>query len=345
MNILVTGAAGFIGNEVCHALLCAGETVFGIDNLNDYYDVSLKEARLARLERNPRFQFEKLDVSDYPALKKFYQEAAPDFVIHLAAQAGVRYSVENPHVYIESNIQGLLNILECARALPPEHFLFASSSSVYGARDASKPFSAHDCVDHPISLYAATKRSGELIAHSYSHLFNLPITCLRFFTVYGPWGRPDMALFKFTAKIIQGEAIDVYNHGKHLRDFTYIDDIVKGILLVLRGKPPVAQVSVEPSPAQSASPFKIYNIGRGQSVELGHFISALEKSIGKKAKCNYIEAQSGDVDATWADITDLKRDFGYEPRISVDEGVDRFVKWYREYYRVPVAELAAELLQ
>ncbi|MDR3606300.1 MAG: SDR family NAD(P)-dependent oxidoreductase [Oligoflexia bacterium] len=331
MRILVTGAAGFIGNEVSRILLEAGETVYGLDNLNDYYEVSLKEARLARLKDHSRFHFAKMDIADHSALKKVYDEAAPDIVVHLAAQAGVRYSVENPHVYVEANVAGLLNLLECARARRTPHFLFASSSSVYGARDASKPFSVDDPVDHPISLYAATKRSGELMAHSYSHLFGLPITCLRFFTVYGPWGRPDMALFKFTSKILRDEPIEVYNHGKHKRDFTFIDDIVSGILLVLRGKAPSPNAAPR-GPAQSTAPFRIYNIGRGQPVELMRFIEALEKSIGKKADCRYIEAQSGDVDATWADVSDLHRDFGYAPQVSVEEGVDRFVRWYREYY-------------
>jgi UDP-glucuronate 4-epimerase len=336
MKILVTGAAGFIGNELSRALLEAGETVYGLDNLNDYYDVSLKEARLRRVSDHPRFHFEKIDVSDYTALRVFYAKAQPDVVVHLAAQAGVRYSVENPHVYIQANVAGLLNVLECARAFPPRHLLFASSSSVYGARDASKPFSVHDPVDHPISLYAATKRSGELIAHSYSHLFSLPTTCLRFFTVYGPWGRPDMALFKFTSKIIQGEPIEVYNHGKHQRDFTYIGDIVNGILSVLRGAAPVAlDRSPRPSPALSSAPFRVYNIGRGQPVELGRFISALEKSIGKKAQCIYVDAQSGDVDATWADVSEFSADFDYRPRVSVEEGVRNFVEWYRQYYRAP----------
>jgi UDP-glucuronate 4-epimerase len=340
VKIFVTGVAGFIGNEVAKSLLEAGETVFGVDNLNDYYDLRLKEARLKRLEGHPGFRFARLDIADSAALSKFYEEGRPDAVVHLAAQAGVRYSVENPHAYVDANVTGLLNLLECARrqsSWSPPHFLFASSSSVYGLRDASSPFTVHEGADHPISFYAATKRAGELMAHSYSHLFDIPVTCLRFFTVYGPWGRPDMALFKFTSKILRDEPIDVYNHGRHKRDFTFIDDIVNGILLALRAPAPRRQESHpdlpgDLSPARSASPFRIYNIGRGQPVELRAFIEALEKSTGQRARCNFIEAQDGDVDATWADVSDLEREFGYNPQVSVEEGVDRFVRWYREYY-------------
>jgi UDP-glucuronate 4-epimerase len=334
MRILVTGAAGFIANEVSKKLLEQGETVYGLDNLNDYYDVSLKEARLKRLSEFKQFHFKKMDLADERALKDFFKESRPEIVVHLGAQAGVRYSLEKPHAYIASNITGLLNVLECCRSAPPRHLLFASSSSVYGLNQVTHPLSPHEAADHPISLYAATKRSGELMAHSYSHLFQLPITCLRFFTVYGPWGRPDMALFKFTQKILNDEVIEVYNHGKHKRDFTYIDDIVKGVLLVLQGSPPKKSELTKLDPSISPNPFRTYNIANGRTVELRHYIEVLEKCLGKKAHQKFIEAQGGDVDATWADVSDLKKDFGYSADTSVETGIAQFVRWYRDYYRV-----------
>jgi UDP-glucuronate 4-epimerase len=334
MKVLVTGAAGFIGNEVSKRLLERGDTVYGLDNLNDYYDVNLKQARLERLSKHKNFYFEKIDISDRGELGAFFSKASPDKVVHLAAQAGVRYSLENPHAYLQANVTGLLNVLESCRNKSPDHLIFASSSSVYGLNPATKPFSTHEGVDHPVSLYAATKRSGELMAHSYSQLFSLPITCLRFFTVYGPWGRPDMALFKFTDKILKGQPIEVYNHGNHRRDFTFIDDIVKGITLVLDGKRPEKSASKILDPSNSSAPFRVYNIGNGKSVELRHYIEVLEKNLGMKAIQNFVEAQGGDVDATWADVTDLKKDFGYSAETSVEVGIEKFVRWYRDYYRI-----------
>jgi UDP-glucuronate 4-epimerase len=334
MKVLVTGAAGFIGNEVSKRLLERGDIVYGLDNLNDYYDVSLKQARLNRLAKFPNFHFEKIDISDQAKLHAFFSQAAPDKIVHLAAQAGVRYSLENPHAYLQANVTGLLNILECCRNKSSEHLIFASSSSVYGLNEATKPFSPHEGADHPVSFYAATKRSGELMAHSYSQVFSLPVTCLRFFTVYGPWGRPDMALFKFAERILKDQPIEVYNHGKHRRDFTFIDDIVQGITLVLDGKAPEKSSGKVLDPSNSSAPFRTYNIGNGKSVELKHYIEVLEKSLGKKAIQKYVEAQSGDVDATWADVSDLKRDFGYSAVTSVEAGIDQFVRWYREYYRI-----------
>jgi UDP-glucuronate 4-epimerase len=334
MKLLVTGAAGFIGNEVSKRLLERGDTVYGLDNLNDYYDVSLKQARLERLTSHKNFHFEKIDISDQEKLGNFFSKACPDKVIHLAAQAGVRYSLENPHAYLQANVTGLLNILESCRNKSPEHLIFASSSSVYGLNEATKPFSTREGADHPVSLYAATKRSGELMAHSYSHLFSLPITCLRFFTVYGPWGRPDMALFKFTDKILKGLPIDVYNHGKHRRDFTFIEDIVTGIIHVVDGKSPEKSGNKNLDPSNSSAPFRVYNIGNGESVELKYYIEILENCLKKKAIQNFVEAQGGDVDATWADVSDLKKDFGYSARTSVESGIEQFVGWYRDYYQV-----------
>jgi UDP-glucuronate 4-epimerase len=334
MKVLVTGAAGFIGNEVSKKLLERDDVVYGLDNLNDYYDVSLKQARLDRLSTQKNFHFDKINISNQADLGAFFAKANPDKVVHLAAQAGVRYSLENPHAYLQANVTGLLNVLECCRNKSPEHLIFASSSSVYGLNEATRPFSAHEGADHPVSLYAATKRSGELMAHSYSQLFSLPITCLRFFTVYGPWGRPDMALFKFTAKILKGQAIEVYNHGNHRRDFTFIDDIVKGITLVLDGKTPEKSSLKNLDPSNSSAPFRIYNIGNGKSVELKRYIEVLEKCLGKKAIQNYVEAQGGDVDATWADVSDLKNEFGYLAETSIEGGIEQFVRWYRDYYRV-----------
>jgi UDP-glucuronate 4-epimerase len=335
MKILLTGAAGFIGYHVTSALLDRGDQVIGLDNVNNYYDVSLKESRLARLSGRNGFSFHKLDLEDRSAIEQLFKDERPQRVIHLAAQAGVRYSLENPHAYIGSNIVGTLNILEGCRHNEVEHLVYASSSSVYGANTAM-PFSIHHNVDHPLSLYAATKKSNELMAHTYANLYNLPVTGLRFFTVYGPWGRPDMALFLFTRKILAGEPIDVFNNGNHARDFTYIDDIVEGVIRTCdRVAAPNPNWSSEaPDPGTSMAPYRLYNIGNNNPVELMHLIKCLEDALGQTAKKNFLGLQPGDVPKTFADIDDLVADVGFKPKTPIEEGVKRFVAWYREYYRV-----------
>ncbi len=331
--ILVTGAAGFIGYHVSRSLLDRGETVFGIDNLNDYYDPALKEARLDLLRPYPNFRFLRADVADRVAMSAAFADEKPQRVIHLAAQAGVRYSLTNPHSYVTSNIEGFLNILEGCRHNAVEHLVYASSSSVYGA-NVSQPFSEHDSVDHPISLYAATKKANELMAHSYSHLYGMPTTGLRFFTVYGPWGRPDMALFKFTRGILAGEPIPVFNNGEMIRDFTYIDDIVEGVIRVL-GHVPVANpawLRENPDPATSYAPYRVFNIGNNCPVPLLDCIAALEKALGKTATLNMLPMQPGDVPSTMADVSDLENATGFRPNTSIETGITRFVEWYREFY-------------
>lgn len=335
MRVLVTGAAGFIGSHVAERLLARGDEVVGADNINSYYDPTLKEARLERLARHPGFHNVRLDIADGAALGKLFAQEKPQRIVHLAAQAGVRYSLENPQAYIDSNITGFLNILENCRHLGTEHLVYASTSSVYGT-NLRMPFAVSDGADHPLSLYAATKRSNELMAHSYSHLFDLPVTGLRFFTVYGPWGRPDMALFIFTRKMLAGESIPVFNHGKHRRDFTYIDDIVEGLIRVLNHAPePNPQYdAMAPTPESSSAPFRVYNIGHGQAVPLLDYIRAIEEELGIKADMDMLPLQPGDIEANVADVTSLERDFDYVPKTEVREGVARFVRWYREYYKV-----------
>jgi UDP-glucuronate 4-epimerase len=332
MKVLLTGAAGFIGMHVCERLLARGDEVVGVDNLNDYYDVALKEARLARLMPNPRFKLSRLDIADRSGIAELFERERPQRVINLAAQAGVRYSLVNPHAYVDSNVVGFVNILEGCRHAGVEHFVYASSSSIYGGNERM-PFSEHDNVDHPVSLYAATKKSNELMAHTYSHLFNLPTTGLRFFTVYGPWGRPDMALFLFAKAILEGRPIDVFNHGKMRRDFTYIDDIAEGVIRVL-DRPPVANSDFDkqvPDPASSWAPYRVFNIGNHQPVELMAYIEALETALGKTAQKNFLPLQDGDVPATHADTSELNRVTGFSPETPVVEGVKRFVDWYRSY--------------
>jgi UDP-glucuronate 4-epimerase len=334
--ILVTGAAGFIGYHVTRRLLDRGEIVAGIDNLNDYYDVSLKRERLARLE-HPNFSFRKLDIASTDDMAALFAELRPSRVVHLAAQAGVRYSLTDPHVYAESNLRGFLNILEGCRHNGVEHLVFASTSSVYGA-NTRQPFSEHDNADHPVSLYAATKKANELMAHSYAHLFRLPVTGLRFFTVYGPWGRPDMALFKFTKGILAGEPIPVFNEGRMVRDFTYIDDIADGVVGVLDAvaEPDPKWDGDRPDPARSYAPYRIFNIGNSQPVELLRYINVIEQCLGIKAKLDLLPMQPGDVPSTMADVTELEQAIGFRPRTTVEEGVARFVEWYRAYYKVEV---------
>lgn len=334
MSILVTGAAGFIGFHLTRRLLNEGAQVVGFDNLNDYYDVNLKHARLKQLE-NERFTFVKGDLADRQAIADLFASHSFDIVVNLAAQAGVRYSLQNPYVYIDSNISGFINILEGCRHNNVKHLVYASSSSVYGA-NTKMPFSVHDNVDHPVSLYAATKKANELMAHTYSHLYGLPTTGLRFFTVYGPWGRPDMALFLFTKAILEGRPIDVFNNGRMQRDFTYIDDIIEGVYRVMHKLPePNPTWSGDtPDPGTSRAPYKIYNIGNNNPVELMHFIEVLEKSLGKKAEKNFLPIQAGDVPATYADVDDLMKDVGFKPATSVEDGISKFVGWYRSYFHV-----------
>jgi len=335
LKILVTGTAGFIGAQLAHRLLERGNEVIGVDNVNDYYDVSLKEARLARLTGYPGFTEVRQDIADRSVMADIFAKHRPERVVHLAAQAGVRYSLENPNAYVDANLVGFMNILEGCRHNDVKHLVFASSSSVYGANEVM-PFSVHDNVDHPLSLYAASKKANELMAHSYSHLYGLPTTGLRFFTVYGPWGRPDMAPFIFTKKILAGEPIDVFNHGHHKRDFTYIDDIVEG---VVRALDQVAQPNNDwnghaPDPGTSKAPYRIYNIGSNSPVELSRFIEIIEERTGKKAQKNLLPMQPGDVVATYADVDDLISDVGYKPATGVEEGIGNFVDWYREFYQV-----------
>lgn len=333
MKVLVTGAAGFIGNQVAKQLLERGDEVLGIDNMNDYYDVQLKKDRLKRLSDFKKFQFEHVDLSDEPALIKSCERFQPQRIVSMAAQAGVRYSLKNPKAYLKSNLAGFLNLLEVCRNQGTEHFVFASSSSVYGA-NSKMPFSEHDSTEHQVSLYAATKKSNEVMGHSYAHLFNIPMTGLRFFTVYGPWGRPDMATIAFTRAILKGEAINVFNNGHHKRDFTYVDDIVEGVVRVL-DKPATSNPewnSLAPDTASSKAPYRIYNIGNHQPVALSEFIETLEDVIGKKAVKNYLEMQPGDVPDTFADCSDLKRDFDYHPNTSLKKGLESFYQWYKSYY-------------
>ncbi len=332
---LVTGAAGFIGFHTTQRLIQMGKEVVGMDNLNDYYEVSLKEARLKQLQSLPNFTFQKLDLADRPGMESLFAKHKFDAVIHLAAQAGVRYSLKDPQAYVTANLTGFTNILEGCRHNGVKHLVYASTSSVYGA-NTKMPFSVHHSVNHPVSFYAATKKANEVMAHTYAHLFRLPCTGLRFFTVYGPWGRPDMALFLFTRAILEGKPIDVFNHGKMKRDFTFVDDIVEGVVRVsekIATSDPQWN-SDSPDPATSNAPYRIYNIGNNQPVELMRYIEAIEKAVGRVAEKNFLPLQAGDVPATYADVEDLMRDVGFKPATSVEEGVKKFVDWYRSYYKV-----------
>ncbi len=335
MKILVTGAAGFIGMHTSERLLARGDQVVGLDNLNDYYDPSLKEARLARLAPHPGFRFVRMDVEDRAGMARLFAEERFDRVIHLAAQAGVRYSLQNPHAYIDSNIVGFMNILEGCRHGQVQHLVYASSSSVYGG-NTRMPFSEHDSVDHPVSIYAATKKANELMAHTYSHLYHLPTTGLRFFTVYGPWGRPDMALFLFTKAILEGRPIDVFNHGRMKRDFTYVDDIADGVIHSLHhtAAPDPGFDSDQPDPGRSNAPYRVLNIGNNSPVELMEYVAAIEDALGTTAQKNFLPLQDGDVPATYADTSALNALTGFAPATSVRDGVARFVAWYRGYYGV-----------
>lgn len=338
MRILLTGAAGFIGMHTTLKLLARGDEVVGLDNLNDYYDVNLKLARLGRLQSHQNFRFHKVNVEDKDSIASLFDKIKPQRVIHLAAQAGVRYSLTNPHAYVAANLQGFTNILEGSRRLEVEHLTYASSSSVYGG-NTRMPFSEHQNVDHPVSLYAATKKANELMAHTYSHLFGLPTTGLRFFTVYGPWGRPDMALFLFTKAMLERRPIDVFNHGRMVRDFTYIDDIVEGVVRV-NDKPatPAANFdSDNPDPATSSAPYRIFNIGNSRPTPLMHYISALEKAMGLEAQKNFLPMQAGDVPATSADTSELDAWIGFKPNTPVEVGVGRFYEWYRKHYQITEA--------
>jgi UDP-glucuronate 4-epimerase len=334
MRVLVTGAAGFIGYHVAERLLARGDEVVGIDNLNPYYDPALKQARLARLEGRRGFRFARVDIADRAAMEALYAGGGIQRVVHLAAQAGVRYSVENPHAYADSNLTGTLHVLEGCRHHGIEHLVFASTSSVYGA-NTKMPFSVHQNVDHPLSFYAATKKANELMAHTYASLYGLPVTGLRFFTVYGPWGRPDMALFLFTRNILAGKPIDVFNHGHHRRDFTYVDDIAGGVVASLDrvAAPDPGWNGDSPDPATSRAPYRLYNIGNNRPVELMRYIEVLEGCLGRKAEMNLLPMQVGDVPDTWADAEDLVRDVGYRPSTPVEEGIAKFVAWYLDYYR------------
>ncbi|MBM4220859.1 MAG: NAD-dependent epimerase [Gammaproteobacteria bacterium] len=335
MKVLVTGAAGFIGSTTARRLLARGDEVIGLDNLNDYYDVNLKKARLAILQKEPNFRFEFLDLANREGMEKLFAGSRFDRVVHLAAQAGVRYSIQNPHAYVDSNVVGTLNVLEGCRHNAVQHLVYASTSSVYGA-NTNMPFSVHQNVDHPLSLYAATKKANELMAHTYASLYKLPVTGLRFFTVYGPWGRPDMALFLFTKSILEGKPIDVFNYGKHRRDFTYVDDIVGGVVAALDhiATPNTDWNSDSPDPATSPAPYRLYNIGNARPVDLMHYIAVLEERLGRKAEMNMLPLQAGDVPDTWADVEDLARDVGYRPATPVETGVARFVDWYLDYHQI-----------
>ncbi|MDP1526736.1 MAG: NAD-dependent epimerase [Rhodocyclaceae bacterium] len=335
MRVLITGAAGFIGSNLALRLLDRGDTVIGIDNHNDYYDPAIKEARLARHASHPNYTHLRIDLADRKAIEEAFTTHQPQRVVNLAAQAGVRYSIENPLAYIDSNIVGFAHILEGCRHNGIEHLVYASSSSVYGA-NTTMPFSVHHNVDHPLSLYAASKKSNELMAHTYSHLYNLPTTGLRFFTVYGPWGRPDMALFKFTKAILAGEKIPVFNYGKHRRDFTYIDDIVEGVIRVLDkpAQPNPVWSGADPDAASSKAPWRVFNIGNNNPVELMDYIAALEKALGQKAEMEMLPLQPGDVPDTYADVTDLVEQFHYKPATPVEKGVANFVAWYCDYFKV-----------
>jgi UDP-glucuronate 4-epimerase len=333
MKVLVTGSAGFIGSAVAERLLARGDEVVGVDNLNPYYDPCLKQARLERIRRRFPFENHVVDIENRSALESVFATVQPDRVVHLAAQAGVRYSIENPQAYVDSNVTGFLNVLECVRHHATEHLVYASTSSVYGA-NTRMPFSVHDNVDHPVSLYAATKKANELMAHTYAHLFRIPVTGLRFFTVYGPWGRPDMALFTFTRNILAGEPIPVFNYGRHKRDFTYVDDIVEGVVRVLDRvpQPDPAWRSDTPDPASSAAPYRLYNIGSNRPVDLLRYIELLEQALGRKAERQLLPMQPGDVPDTYADVQALIDDVGYRPDTPVEAGVARFVEWYLAYY-------------
>jgi UDP-glucuronate 4-epimerase len=335
MSILVTGCAGFIGYHLCLNLLKRGDIVVGLDNLNDYYDVSLKMGRLSQLQSFSNFQFYQIDLADRQGMVELFAREKPQRVVNLAAQAGVRYSIQNPHAYIDSNLVGFANVLEGCRHQEVEHLVYASSSSVYGA-NTQIPFSTHNTVDHPLSLYAATKKANELMAHSYSHLYHLPTTGLRFFTVYGPWGRPDMAIFSFTKAILEGRSIQIFNHGEMKRDFTYIDDIVNGVVKVLDLIPtPNPQWSSgSPDPSHSSAPYRIYNIGNNNPIELMKLVHTLEKCLGLQAQKEFLPIQMGDMLVTYADVDDLIVDVGFKPTTLMEEGIDRFVTWYREYYAI-----------
>ncbi len=341
MKILVTGAAGFIGFHTAKQLLERGDTVVGLDNFNDYYDVVLKNSRAAILDGFDNFSMRRIDLADREQMEKLFAAERFDKVVHLAAQAGVRYSIENPHTYIESNITGTLHVLEGCRHHEVEHLVYASSSSVYGA-NTTMPFSIHQNVDHPLALYGATKKANELMAHTYSNLYQLPTTGLRFFTVYGPWGRPDMALFKFTRNIIEGKPIDVFNYGKHRRDFTYIDDIVEGVIRTMdhTARPNEDWDSATPDPGTSRAPYRIYNIGNQQPVELMRYIEIIEDCVGRKAEKNLLPMQPGDVPDTWADTADLADDVDYRPDTPIETGVRNFVDWYVDYYQVDLKQSA-----
>ena len=335
MKVLITGAAGFIGAAVAKKLVQRGDDVIGIDNLNDYYDVQLKKDRVAEIGEHPNFRFARMDIADTGTMELFFNEMKPERVIHMAAQAGVRYSLKNPHAYVTANLAGFVNILEGCRHNNVQHLVYASSSSVYGA-NTQMPFSVHHNVDHPLSLYGATKKANELMAHSYSHLYGLPVTGLRFFTVYGPWGRPDMSLFIFTRKILAGEPIDIFNNGDHQRDFTYIDDIVEGVMRTVDSvaRPNPQWSGQRPDPGSSLCPYRLYNIGNNNPVALMDFIRQLETALGIEAKKNYLPMQPGDVPVTYADVQDLIDDTGYSPSTPVAEGIARFVEWYKKYYRI-----------
>ncbi|RDS84682.1 NAD-dependent epimerase [Dyella monticola] len=335
MRVLVTGSAGFVGAALTERLLARGDQVHGIDNHNDYYDPALKEARLARFAKHPNYTHLRGDLADDEAVNRVFHDFQPQRVVNLAAQAGVRYSLKNPHVYAQSNLIGFVNILEACRHHKVEHLVYASSSSVYGA-NRKLPFAVEDAVDHPVSLYAATKKANELMAHTYSHLYGLPTTGLRFFTVYGPWGRPDMSPMLFADRIVRGEPLDVFNHGNHSRDFTFIDDIVEGVIRTLDhiAEPDLTYEPTQPNPGTSHAPYRLYNIGNDQPVQLMRFIELMEQNLGRTVEKRLLPMQPGDVPDTWADVSALRRDVGYAPNTSIEEGVAKFVKWYRDYHHI-----------